>query len=82
MAIPISGPTLTPKRQTDFSPSRDLTEPEIRQIISQRRGGQTVINIAGGMNLATNLVLKVIKGEAYQVMSAPIFAKMVFPGPD
>lgn len=79
MAVPGN---ITPTRPTDFSPTRNLSEPEVRQIISQRRGGQTVLNIAAGMNLPSHVVLKVTKGEAYQTMSAPIFAKMVFPGPD
>lgn len=77
MAFPVSQ-----TRATDYSPSRNLTEPEVRAIISQRKSGQVVGNIASGMNLPNNIVQRVIKGEAYQMLSAPIFAKMVFPGSD
>ena len=69
-------------RSADFSPTRNLTEPEVRSIISQRKSGQIIGNIATGMNLPTNIVARVIRGEAYQMLSAPIFAKMVFPGSD
>jgi hypothetical protein len=71
-----------PELQTNWSPNRTLTQAEIRGIISQRRSGQTVINIATGMNLPTLIVLRVIKGEVWPELSAPIFARMVFPGPD
>jgi len=71
-----------PELQTDWSPNRTLTQAEIRGIISQRRSGQTVINIATGMNLPTLIVLRVIKGEVWPELSAPIFARMVFPGTD
>ncbi len=68
--------------QTNWSPNRNLTQAEIRGIISQRRSGQTVVNIAAGMNLPHLVVLRVIKGEVWPELSAPIFARMVFPGPD
>lgn len=71
-----------PAPQSDFSPTRNLTLAEVRGIISQRKGGQTVINIAAGMNLPTLIVQRVIKGEVWPELSAPIFARMVFPGPD
>jgi hypothetical protein len=84
---PLSGDTMPApanptKRSTDFSPTRELTEPEIRQIISQRKSGQDIVHIAAGMNLPSNLVRRITKGEAFQMISAPIFAKMVFPGSD
>jgi hypothetical protein len=82
-AQPLIGQTFEmPAPQTDWSPTRNLTQAEIRGIISQRRSGQTVPNIARGMNLPSLIVLRVIKGEVWPELSAPIFAKMVFPGPD
>jgi hypothetical protein len=71
-----------PELQTNWSPNRTLTQAEIRGIISQRKSGQTVISIATGMNLPTLIVLRVIKGEVWPELSAPIFARMIFPGPD
>jgi hypothetical protein len=71
-----------PALQTNWSPNRTLTQPEIRNIISQRKHGIDVIHIAAGMNLPTVIVKRVIKGEVWPELSAPIFAKMVFPGPD
>lgn len=67
--------------QQNYTPDRILTSAEVRQIISQRRGGQTIGNIAAGMNLLQPIVLRIIQGEAYADISAPIFARMVFPGP-
>ena len=71
-----------PAPQTDWSPDRTLTQAEIRGIISQRKNGLDIINIAAGMNLPSLIVLRVIKGEVWPELSAPIFARMVFPGPD
>lgn len=71
-----------PAPQTDFSPTRNLTLAEVRGIISQRKSGHTIPNIAVGMNLPTLIVQRVIKGEVWPELSAPIFARMVFPGPD
>jgi hypothetical protein len=68
--------------QTNWSPDRNLTQAEIRGIISQRKSGIDVIHIAAGMNLPSLIVLRVIKGEVWPELSAPIFARMVFPGPD
>lgn len=66
--------------QQNFTPTRILTAAEVRQIISQRKGGQTIGNIASGMNLIPAIVVRVVQGEAYQEISAPIFARMIFPG--
>lgn len=68
--------------QQNYTPDRILTSAEVRLIISQRRGGQTVANIAAGMNLLQQIVLRVVRGEAYQDISAPIFARMIFTGVD
>lgn len=68
--------------QQNFTPTRILTSAEVRQIISQRKSGQTIPNISAGMNLLQQIVLKVLQGTAYQDISAPIFAKMIFPGQD
>jgi hypothetical protein len=68
--------------QTNWSPTRTLTQAEIRGIISQRKNGLDIIHIAAGMNLPTLIVQRVIKGEVWPELSAPIFAKMIFPGPD
>lgn len=67
--------------QANFTPSRILTAAEVRQIISQRLGGQTAQNIASGINLDLATVMRVLTGAAYQEISAPIFAKQVFPTP-
>lgn len=66
--------------QQNYTPNRILTAAEVRQIISQRKGGQTIGNIASGMNLLQPIVLRIVQGEAYQEISAPIFARMIFPG--
>ena len=64
--------------QKNYSPTRTLTAAEVRQIISQRKSGHIIGNIAQGMNLTTQTVVRVLRGEAYQEITAPIFAKMVF----
>jgi hypothetical protein len=69
-------------QHTDWSPNRTLTQAEIRGIISQRKGGIDIIHIAAGMNLPVLIVRRVIKGEVWPELSAPIFAKMIFPGVD
>jgi hypothetical protein len=69
-------------QHTNWSPNRVLTQAEIRSIISQRSHGLDIIHIATGMNLPTLIVRRVIKGEVWPELSAPIFARMVFPGPD
>lgn len=66
--------------QQNFTPDRILTAAEVRQIISQRMGGQVVANIATGLNLPSAIVLRILKGEAYADISAPILARLLFPG--
>ncbi len=70
----------SPKVQANFTRNRNLTADEIRRIISQRKAGQIVGNIAQGINLDTALVVRILKGQVYQELSAPIFAGLVFPG--
>jgi hypothetical protein len=68
-----------PTPPAPLTPDRALTVADIRQIISQRSSGQDPANIAIGMNLDAALVTRVLAGVTYGQISAPIFAKMVFP---
>jgi hypothetical protein len=65
--------------QNNYTPTRDLTAAEVRQVIAQRKSGQAIVNIAGGLNLTVNVVSRVVRGELYPEISAPIFARMIFP---